>query len=179
MRGTVPGLPTPHPIGQQLPAILQEDAFAMRWTAGLDDVLAPVVSVLDCLDAYVDPALSPTDFAHWLAGWVGAELDETWSPRQQRRSIAAAVSLHRARGTVAGLRAQLELATSGSVEISDGGGVTWAVTPLAAPTDAEPPHLRVTVTVAEPDSVRLAALDSLVAAAKPAYLPHTIEVIRK
>ena len=109
MRGTVTGLATPYPLRTMLPAVLREDDFLERWTAGLDDVLAPVVSTLDCLAAYLDPATAPTDFLAWLAGWFGVVLDENLPLERRRASVAGAVRLYRARGTLAGLRAQLEL----------------------------------------------------------------------
>jgi phage tail-like protein len=177
MRGSVPGLLTPYPLGGLLPAYLQQDQFAMRWVAGFDDALAPVVSVLDCLEAYVDPYLAPDDFPQWLAGWVGAMHDENWPVDRQRRAVATAVALHRARGTVAGLRTQLELATGGTVEIGGGGRVTWSRTPDPNFPPAQEPLLMIRIAVPDPAAVSVAALDALVEAAKPAHLPHTIEVV--
>lgn len=189
MRASLPGLASPQPIGELLPACLQEDEFAMRWTAGFDDVLAPVFSVLDCLDAYVDPRIAPEDFLAWIAAWVGASLDEHWEPARSREAVAAAVGLHRMRGTAAGLRAQLEVASGGRVEIDEPGGVSWSDAPVAgfpelARTSAVPAEvgaahlLRVRVAVSDPDAAPVAALDALTEAAKPAHLPHTIEVVR-
>ena len=70
MRGLTREVRPRHRLAPTLPALLQEDAFLTRFTAGLDDVLAPVVATLDSLDSYVDPALAPEDFLDWLAGWV-------------------------------------------------------------------------------------------------------------
>ncbi|MBO0515756.1 phage tail protein, partial [Streptomyces beijiangensis] len=69
-RGTVPGLLSAHPLGEQLPAVYADDDFAMRFVAGLDTVLAPLFTVLDCLEAYFTPALAPEDFLDWLTEWV-------------------------------------------------------------------------------------------------------------
>ncbi|MGW2874684.1 hypothetical protein ACWDCZ_41715, partial [Kitasatospora sp. NPDC001225] len=66
-RAAVPGLPSPHPIGELLPALFAEDDFAQRFTAGLDTVLAPVFATLDNLPAYFQPGLAPADFLDWLA----------------------------------------------------------------------------------------------------------------
>ena len=66
-RGLVAGLDAAHPLGWLLPAMYQEDEFAQRFTGALDTVLAPLVTALDNLDAYVDPALAPPDFLEWLA----------------------------------------------------------------------------------------------------------------
>jgi phage tail-like protein len=177
MRGSVPGLLTPYPFSAMLPAYLQEDQFAVRWVAGFDDALAPIVGVLDCVDAYVDPTLAPEDFAEWLAGWVGAVQDENWPPARRRRAVAAAVVLHRSRGTVAGLVAQLELATGGTVEVAGGGCVSWSRTPEETSLPTAPAHLYVRITVEDPASCDLTAVESVLAGAKPAHLPHTVEVV--
>src|SRR5579875_1496315 len=163
MRGSVAGLGTPYPIGGLMPAIYQEDEFTMRWTGGLDDVLAPVISALDCLGAYVDPLLAPADFLPWLAGWFGAVLDENWPPGRQR-------------GTVAGLRALLELATGGEVEIADSGGTSWSPLPGAQLPGEDVPRVAVRVTVSDPAEVDVAALDELLATVKPAHVIHKLEV---
>jgi phage tail-like protein len=47
------------------------DENALRFTAGLDGVLAPVWLSIDCFDAYLSPAMSPDDVTAWLATWVG------------------------------------------------------------------------------------------------------------
>src|SRR5918998_3584146 len=98
MRGSVPGLLTPYPLGAMLPAYLQEDQFAMRWVAGFDDSLAPVVSVLDCIEAYVDPWVAPADFTAWLALWVGAMQDETWPDSRRRQAVAPPGAPHPFKG---------------------------------------------------------------------------------
>ena len=182
MRSEVPGLATPYPLAAMVPSFMQEDGFLTRLTAGLDDVLAPAISVLDCLDAYVDPLLAPADFVDWLADWVGAPLDEHWDDDVRRRSVLAAVSLHRLRGTVHGLRAVVELATGGDVEIVDPGAVTWSQTPTGEDTSVASGSvdaLVVRVVVDDPDRMRVRALDELVASCKPAHIPHSIEVLSR
>ncbi|MFI6821613.1 phage tail protein [Micromonospora sp. NPDC050187] len=166
----------PYPIAGFLPALLQEDDLLVRWTEGLDEVLAPVVSTLDCLDAYLDPWLTPPDFLLWLGEWVGAHLDENWPLDRQRAMVAAAVATHRLRGTVAGLRMLLELATGGEVELVDSAGVSWSTRPQP-PTGAVPPAgLHVRVRTAEPDRVPRHALAELIRAAVPAHVATTLEV---
>jgi phage tail-like protein len=178
MRRDVPGLGTPYPLATLVPGVLQEDDFLVRLTAGLDDVLAPAIGVLDCIDAYVDPLLAPPDFVDWLAEWVGAPLDDHWSEARRRQSVLAAASLHRRRGTTRGLIELVELATGGSVEVVEPGSTSWSSSPTGEPT-AGGCELVVRVTVDEPDTVRLAALDELVEGAKPAHLPHRIEAVRR
>jgi phage tail-like protein len=174
MRGTTSGLRTPYPLGSMLPAVFQEDPLLMRFTAALDQVLAPAISVLDCLTAYVDPALAPPDYLSWLADWVGIELDETWPVEQQRAEIARAVTLHRGRGTVAGLRQQLELVTGGQVVVTDTGGVSWSEEPVDEPDQ----QLTQKVTVEVSGSlVSPAAVEAALDAAKPAHVVHELRLI--
>jgi len=175
MRGIATELGTPHPLEALLPAALQEDDLTRRLTEGLDAVLAPVIATLDCLYAYLDPALAPADFLEWLAGWVGVTLDENWPMSRRRATVVEAVALYQSRGTVAGLRAHLEMVTGGRVEIVDSGGVTWSTTPGSGHAAGEP-HLL--VRVSEPDEgTPLSTMDDLVAAAKPAHVPHRVEIV--
>lgn len=101
-RGAVPGLPSPHPIGEWLPALYAEDDFAQRFTAGLDTVLAPVFATLDNLPAYFQPRLAPADFLGWLASWVAVEADPAWPEEVRRSVVERAVELHRWRAPGAG-----------------------------------------------------------------------------
>jgi phage tail-like protein len=178
MRSTIPGLPTARPLVDLLPGVLQEDEFAQRFTAGLDDVLAPVFATLDSLVAYVDPWLAPEDFLSWLGGWVGVEVDEDLPVEVRRALVARAVEQFRARGTVAGLRAHVSDFFGGRVQVTDSGGVAWSAKPGGAAEslpEAEP-RVKVRLTVSDPGQVSKAALQALVAAAKPAHVMHEVEV---
>lgn len=176
MRGAVDGLPVPYPIGPFLPGIYQEDDFTARWLSALDDVLAPAVASLECLEAYLDPRLAPRDFLHWLAGWVGAVTDENWDDGRQRHVVLDAVVTHRYRGTLVGLRMLLEMATAGRVQIVDAGGIGWSTTPGADFADPTRP-LQIRVAVPDPSTISRAALEELVYSAKPAHVRHELEVV--
>jgi len=173
MRGALAGLRSPYPIREQLPAVLQEDDLTTRFTAGLDDVLSSVISVLDCLEAYLDPHVAPEDFLVWLGSWLGEVLDENWPLARRRRAVAEAVDLHRLRGTMHGLRLQLELASGRLVELVDSGGVSWSSTPNAELSGPTEPALEVRVVA---DAADTPALDALIRAAKPAHVKHRLEV---
>lgn len=181
MRGTVIGLTSPYPLVTLLPAVYQEeDPFIARFTAGLDDVLAPVIATLDNLEAYVDPLLAPEDFLAWLAGWVGVTVNENAPVALHRATVSRAAELHRLRGTMAGLKATLELLTGGDVEVADSGGVAYSDSPgTPAPGDGRA-WVRVAVRVPagtdwSPDALR-AAVEAAVIAAKPAHVEHVVEV---
>ncbi|MFC4857264.1 phage tail protein [Actinophytocola glycyrrhizae] len=168
MRGAVPEIANPFPITAFLPAVLQEDPLLARLTEGLDDVLSPAIAVLDCLDAYLDPALTPPDFLGWLGGWVGLDLPADLPVAHRRAAVAAAARLHRRRGTVSGLRDLLAALTGVEVTVADSGGVAWSTTPTDD--QAAEPWLRVRAPGADP-----ALVTAIVDAAKPAHVPHTVE----
>ena len=177
MRGLIDDLTTASPFGELLPAVYQEDPFAMRFVAGFDDVLAPILTTLDCITDYFDAELTPVDFLEWLAGWVGIELDERWPIERRRAAVVTAAATYRMRGTVVGLRTQLEMLTGGDVEITDSGGVAWSSAPMAEPPGEDQPRLAVRVIVAaEPSEQLLNAVDAVVAAARPAHVVYRVEV---
>ena len=185
MRGLVPDVRNRRSIGATLPAMLQEDLFLQRFTAGLDDVLTPLSVTLDCLDRYVDPAIAPEDFLVWLAAWVGLELDPRW-PVEVRRSLLRSVAeVQDTRGTATGLRDEVALLTGCEVVVCDPGGVAVSARSGGAlPTDGStgatagvvvrvldpPADLR------DPTSETRARLDRAVRAAVPAHLSVTVEV---
>ncbi|HEY3866807.1 MAG TPA: phage tail protein [Actinocrinis sp.] len=175
MRLGVPGLGTPYTIGSLMPAVYQEDPVAMQWTEALDDVLAPAISALDCIGAYVDPMLAPDDFLFWLAEWFGTVLDENWPLRLQREAVARSAVLYRQAGTLAGMREMLELVTGGAVEVHDSGGTIWSQTPNTIPPGRDEPSLAVRI-AAGGERIDPKAIGDLVAAVKPAHVAHTVEV---
>jgi phage tail-like protein len=112
-------------IGSLLPAVYQEfDENSLRFTAALDQVVAPVWLSIDCFDSYLDPAITPDDVAAWLAGWVGVIVDDNWYPEQLRRLAANAFELYRWRGTAKGIADLVEAYTGLRPTVEDGGGIS-------------------------------------------------------
>jgi len=179
-RGTITGLPVSQPIVENLPSIYHDGLFIRDFTSGLDEVLAPTISVLDCLHAYIDPELAPPDFVEWLGGWVGTTLDEDWTLERRRLFLANAVAVYATRGTGHGLEDELELYTGGTSTVADPGRV-WT---SSLPTDqaarrerqTEDRTVHVTVDVTDGASVNWPALQAMVRAAVPAHLPVEIEL---
>jgi phage tail-like protein len=165
----MPNLVSTRPIASFLPAMLQADDFCVRFTQGLDPVLAPVLSTIDNLDAYVDPWLTPPDFLDWLAGWFGLELDATWPEERRRALVANALELARWRGTVVGLALLVELYTGAPAEINDGG----ATISSDDPDEPLPGEARrgVVVRYRPGEGVDADRLARLVRDAVPAHLP--------
>ena len=179
MRGSIPGLTSPHPLGPRLPAVYQEDQFAQALLDGLDEVLAPIISTLDNLEAYLDPSLAPDDFLGWLGNWVGIAIDESWDMERRREVVARAVEMYQLRGTAAGLGQQVEIHTGGTVEIVENGGTAWSIDPGGELPGSPKPLVVVRVHVDDPKALDPLRIDALVAAAKPAHVEHRIEIVKR
>lgn len=110
----------------RLPAVYHESDFAMRFVAGFEEILDPLVATLDSLPAHFDPAYAPLDVLDLLGAWVGADLDETHSIAQRRELVRRAAELGLRRGTVRGIEMALKLAfPSVPMRVVDSGGVYW------------------------------------------------------
>ncbi len=178
MRGVLDQLASPLPLANALPAVYQEeDPFAVRLMEAFDAELAPIIATLDNLSAYFDPRLTPEDFLGWLASWVALDLDETWGVAQRRAATLAAVDILRRRGTATGLADELRLATAGTVEVLESGASAWSLDPASPMVGTAELGLLVRVRVADPSEVDVERLDRIVRAAKPAHVPHRIEVL--
>jgi phage tail-like protein len=174
----VRGLPSPVPLISLLPGIYQEDLTTAQFTAGFDDVLAPIFATLDCLEAYVDPWLAPEDFLVWLADWVGVAIDEGWPLDRTRAFVANIAEVYRWRGTVRGLRAELAIYTGGEVDITETGAVMWSRTPGGAPPGEDVPRLAVRVRVPDPKAISVRTVDQMITNAKPAHVAHVVEIVK-
>src|SRR3954447_13288584 len=121
-----------------LPAIYQESDFGMRFIGALEELLDPIVAVLDALPAHFDPDHAPRDILNLLAAWLGADIDESQDMRHQREMVRRAADLGRRRGTVSGLELALKLAFPDvPLRIEDQGGVRWSLD--QRPVEAPPP----------------------------------------
>ncbi|MEV0746368.1 phage tail protein [Streptomyces sp. NBC_00184] len=176
-RASVPGLPSRYPIGGLLPALYADDDLAQRFTAGLDTVLAPILSTLDNLPAYFDPALTPDDFLPWLSSWVGADLDPAWPADLRRAVVTRAVELHRWRGTRRGLAEHLRLCFGVEADIHDGGGAAWSSVSGGQLPPAPTGELLVRVRAADGRPVDAARVLAVVRASCPAHLTCRVEIL--
>ena len=118
--------------------------------------------LLQRFDRYHPGVLSPAARAtlHGLARFV----------------VAQTVELYRARGTIPGLRAHLELLTGGKVVVADSGGVGYSLTPGAELPGEDTPRLAVRVNLRAGEEEVLRGIDELVASSKPAHVIHQVEV---
>ncbi len=181
MRGSVEGLGSAVPLGTMLPAVFADDDMMQRFVGGLDEVLAPFLNVLDCLEAYFTPSLAPADFTRWLGWWVGAETDgieddDAVGEARLRAAVAAAARLHRVRGTRAGLAEAVRLAFGVEPEITESGGAAWSAGPRGPVPGEKRPRLHVAIRLPAPTAADEYRLDDLVAATRPAHMPYTVQV---
>lgn len=109
-----------------LPAIYQDDDFAMRFVGGLERLLDPIMAILDALPAHFDADHAPVDLLSLMASWLGIALDESQAPEEQRAMVRHAADLARARGTVRGLELALALSFPDlPLRVEDTGGVRY------------------------------------------------------
>lgn len=180
MRGLIPGLENPQPLASGLPAAFHDNLMATRFVAALDEAIAPIVNVLDNLDAHFDPALTPADFLPWLASWLGLELDENWSEAQQRRMVSKAVELYQLRGTRRGVAMLLSLYVGideAAVEVDDSGGVAWSVSPNGALPGDRGASVTTRLRVDDPQAIDRQRVERLLATAVPAHVAWTVDVV--
>jgi hypothetical protein len=68
--------------------------------------------------------------------------------------------------------------TGGRVEVTDSGGVFWSTTPDGTTVTDGEPTVAVQVVDPDPGASDPVVLHELVASAKPAHVPHTVEIVR-
>lgn len=176
MRALIEGLETPHPIGLELPGLFHDDDFSQRFTAALDEVIAPIFLTLDAIEAYVDPWLAPQDFLAWLSEWVGIPVEEDLPEERKRRLVAQAASLHGWAGTAKGIADVVECYTGVRPEVTDTGGTSWSSAPGGdLPGDATY-GVTVRIRAEDPASIDTGRVERLLAGFVPATVVVTLEV---
>jgi phage tail-like protein len=109
-----------------LPSLYQDGDFGMRFVGALEELLDPIVAILDALPAHFDPNFAPPDVLALLAAWLGVDLDETQDIKHQREMVRRSADLARRRGTVRGLELALKLHFPDvPMRVEDNGGVIW------------------------------------------------------
>ncbi len=173
MRGLVDDMPTPLSIADGLPRMYADDEYAGRLTGALDTVLAPAVSALDNLTAYLDPGTAPPDFLRWLGQWLAApldEMDDATLTTALRSLLPAAASLGARRGTAPALVEEIRRVTGVEAEVCDTGGVSWTATSGGRMPGAPGPSAQVTVRGA----CDRALVRRLVRGSVPAHVPVVV-----
>jgi phage tail-like protein len=159
-----------------LPAVYQDGDFGMRFVGALEEMLDPIVGVLDGLPAHFDPDLAPRDALNLMAAWLGIDLDESQELRHQREMVRRSGELGRRRGTVRGLELALELHFPDvPLRVEDQGGVRWTATPGEAPEKAPPPSFVVYCDTPVGEGVQ-AAIARCIEHFKPVHTTYRLRV---
>jgi len=125
-RETPPVASTRAYLRNGLPSLYQDGDFGMRFVGALEELLDPIVAILDGLPSHFDPNLAPPDILNLLAAWVGVDLDEKQDIKHQREMVRRSAELGRRRGTVKGLELALKLHFPDvPMRVEDNGGVVW------------------------------------------------------
>lgn len=182
MRGRLEGLPNPVPLAEALPEIYRQEPFVSALMAVFDDALAPVVGVLDNIEAYFDPGLAPQDFVLWLGTWFGLTPNTRWELKQRRERIRRAVEFFLWLGTAKGMRSYIAVyfdVDDDNVAIEETGGVSASTTARSEVPGHAAPTLFVRVRLPNPKPEDAGRLDTIVATIKPAHLVHRVEVVSR
>ena len=177
-RGHVDNLETPFPLIQSVPPMLAQDTFVQRMMPAFDEVLAPIISTLDCLDSYFDPEITPDDFLRYLSSWVNSHNENELSVPGLRHSVATAVAMSAWRGTTSSLHTRFFPYDLEDIVLEEGGGVTVNTTATDPETwpDAAPMVATVTITPSKDNPNSIDNIIQLIKDYAPAHLQLTIVV---
>ena len=168
---------SPLPLIDTMPSVYRGDPLAQQLCAAFDDVLAPIFGTLDCLPAYLDPKTAPEDMLDWLAGWIGLTIGAHETATRKRELITAGASILPWRGTVRSVHEAVVAAFNRETEVIEAGAATCSTEPDSEPGGQPVPTLVVRVFTDDADDIDRRSLDAVVEAAKPAHIPHRVEVI--
>jgi phage tail-like protein len=140
MRDTMPAVYLEPGPGGEAPPV-------ERWLGALEEVLDPVVALLDNLDLHVEPTTAPDVLTAGLLAWLGLE-DEAAAldGPARRRLLSRATDVAAWRGTLRGLRLAVALVLpDAGVRVDDRAVPTRWPEPRDAPPAPDPVvHVRCT-----------------------------------
>ena len=177
-RRGVPGLHSPFPLREQIPPMLQEDPAICGFLDGLDELIAPVISVLDSFDAYLDPQLAPLDMGRYMGGWVLASMDDVWTEEIVRRDVSRAAERAKWAGTEHALRDRLVPYEVKELSVTDPGGTSAETTPTDPSTWRDPDELVVIIKVTPkvPGSAEIERIERIARTVVPAHVSVRVTV---
>lgn len=99
---------------QYLPSIFSDSAFdplgfTGRYLLIFEDMLSPLIWMIDGFDQYLSPEIAPTVWLQWIASWFDLLLRPELPEDRQRQIVEQMGWLFLRRGTPSGLRRLLEL----------------------------------------------------------------------
>jgi phage tail-like protein len=159
-----------------LPSVYRENDFAMRFLAGLEELLDPIVAFLDALPAHLDLSLAPPEFVTLIDEWLGVDPEGQWrgllgddEPRR-RALVGQATVIARRRGTSVSLQLVLHLLFPDlGLTVRDFGRSTFSAEPRDPP--AADASFEVVAAV-EPARSRRAAIDRVVEQLRPVHVAY-------
>ena len=179
-RRLIPGLGNPFPLLDQVPAIMADDPFLSRMLPGLDEVLAPVISVLDCFDSYLDPWIAPPDMVRYLGSWILGMMshEEEETEEALRYSVATGQEISKWRGTEQGLRRRLIPYEVRELIIDDPGSVVVSTVPTdhSSWPDASQPRATITYVPVEDNASTQMRIARIIRNMMPAHVFVTLVV---
>lgn len=89
--------------------------FLERFLDNLEGILTPIEDRIASSYLLTDPRTTNEDALEWLGSWIGVTFDPAYPQERRRRLIEQAPQLYSKRGTLAGLRLALDIATGGAV----------------------------------------------------------------
>ncbi len=117
-------------LNQYLPALYRETEFGPdadqagqstradfleRFLDNFEGILTPLEDRIANSYLLTDPQTAPTEALDWLATWIGVSFEAGYPAERRRLLLREAPTLYRQRGTLAGLRRSLDIATGGAV----------------------------------------------------------------
>lgn len=178
-RQGVAGARSPFPLQEQLPSMLMDDPMISAFVSALDEVWAPVVSTIDCFDAYLDPNLAPPDMVAYLGSWILAMTGEARDEAGLRHNVATAHLQAAWRGTARSVHERLVPGEARDVTIVDPGSTIISATPTDPQQwrDPEDPTVIVSVTASTDVTPReVQRLRRMVSDVVPAHIVVDVRV---
>ena len=109
-----------------LPSLYQDGDFGMRFIGSLEELLDPIVAILDALPSHFDPELRAAGHPEAARGVARGGPRRDTGHQDQREMVRRAAELGRRRGTVQGLELALKLHFPYlPLRVEDNGGVIW------------------------------------------------------
>jgi phage tail-like protein len=159
-----------------LPAIYHDNSFLAGFLLIFEKLMSPVEDILDQIDGYFVPSLTPADFLPWLALWLDLALDEHWPEHKRRQLVRHGFELYRWRGTRRGLRGflRLYLGRGQGPEIFEEDKAI-VIAEEMAPGTGSAFRFTVTLRVPEPAEEEKEQIRAIIGAEKPAHTTFTLE----